>query len=933
MSESFERLKSIVLEARGFAGVARASFLASACGDDDGLRREAESLLAYEAAEPAVLSTAAAIQLAGPFDLIDFDHQAQQALAGGSEPPAIDAPRAVGPYLIRRVLGQGGMGTVYEAEQLAPIQRTVALKLIRRGLDTDAIIARFKTERQALALMDHAAIARVLDAGASEDGRPYFVMELVDGISVTRYCTERQLGVAATLRLFLAVCQGVRHAHQKGIVHRDLKPSNVLVHEVDGLPLPKIIDFGIAKAIAASDEEGAEPLTHGGGMVGTPDYMSPEQAGVLAGGVDTRTDVYSLGVLLYELLAARRLYAASPSTPAELERVLRGPEPPPPSTVAPARRRQLRGDLDNIVSKAMARQPADRYASVEQLAEDVRRHLDGEPVLAREATWRYRSAKFVRRHALGVAASAALALLLAASGVVFAVQATRLTVERDRARSAEQHAREQAVTAETVVSFLVDLFQTSDPSEVRGNTITARELLDRGAVQIESGLSETPAVQATLLSTLGRVYQSLGLYRVALPLLERALERRRALSGAGDASVAESLDQLALLRRKQGNYAAAEPLFREALVIKRRTLGPDHASIAETISNLAYVLRSTDRIDDAEALAREGLAMRLRLFGPEHHQVAEGLHELGATLWRKGDMAAAAQYVREALDMDQRLLGDRHILLAVRWNTYGQILDAMGKVAEAEAAMRTSLEINLEVHGAEHPDVAHASSSLAWLLIRRGKLAEAEPLIERALDLHTRLVGPESYWVSSDLQALGLLRLRAREYVQAEQILRRGRTLANKVYGPESSWAAEASMNLGAALRGQRRYSDAEPLLRQAEALWVRTRGTDHPDYARYVWELATVLAARGNAAEAEPLFLRALDLRRRTLPVGDPDIGTVLASLGVLRLDRGDPQGAEPLLREAAGIYGARVPAENADRIDLERALARCEAALRRAG
>ncbi|MGE3958592.1 MAG: tetratricopeptide repeat protein [Vicinamibacterales bacterium] len=924
MSEPFERLKSIVLEATGLEGASRVAFLDRACGADVALRQDVESLLVHADDEHSVLSTAAAIRIAGPISLA--------GLESASDSPAPGAPASVGPYQIRRVLGQGGMGTVYEAEQQVPIRRLVALKLIRRGLDTDAVIARFKSERQALALMDHRAIARVLDAGTSEDGRPYFVMELVDGVPITRYCSERRLGIRQVLTLMLAVCQGVRHAHQKGIVHRDLKPSNVLVKEADGVALPKIIDFGIAKAIESPDGDSAEPMTRYGGMIGTPDYMSPEQAGVVPGGVDTRTDVYSLGVLLYEVLTGRRLYLTSPTTLAELDRLLRGPEPPPPSVVAQAGRRELAGDLDNIVARAMARQPADRYASVEQLAGDIRRYLDGEPVTAREPTWRYRAAKFVRRHKAGVAVSAALALVVVATGVTFAMQAARLAVERDRARSAEQRAREQAITAESVVAFLVDIFATSDPSETRGNTITAREVLDRGAARIESGLSETPAVQATLLSTLGRVYQSLGLYTVAQPMLERALERRSALYGSGDASVGESLDQLGLLRRKQGDYAAAEPLFRQALEIKRRTLGPDHASIGETISNLAFVLRLTDRIDESERLTRESLAMRIRIFGPQHHEVSEALDDLGATLWRKGDLAGAEEYLRAALDMDRRILGETHPQIAVAWNTLGQVLDARGKDAEAEAALRRSLAINTAIHGTTHPDIAHASSGLARLLIKVGRLEEAEPLVETALDLHRRLLGEESYWVSSDLQALGLLRLRAREYGRAEQVFREGLPLVNKVYGEKSSWAAEAMLNLGASLQRQGRHREAEPLLRQARELWFPIKGAEHPDSARFLGELGMAVAARGGLAEAETLFGQALALRRRTLPPRDPEIAAVLASLGALLLGQGEAGRAEPLLREAAGIYAETLPPDHLDRRDVERALARCEAAVMRA-
>ncbi|MGE3958579.1 MAG: tetratricopeptide repeat protein [Vicinamibacterales bacterium] len=927
MFEPFERVKAAVLGARGLRGEARAAFLDEACAGDDALRAEVESLLAHADAPVTVLETAAAIRLAGPHALAGPDSGVATGTAGtggssGAPPPS------VGPYVIHGVLGEGGMGTVYEAEQFAPIRRRVALKLIRRGLDTDAVLARFTIERKALELMDHPAIARVLDAGASDDGRPYFVMELVDGVPITHACRDRQLAVRDMLRLFVAVCQGVRHAHQKGIVHRDLKPSNVLVRDVDGLLEPKIIDFGIAKAIDAPAGDGPEPVTRLGGPIGTPDYMSPEQAGLIPGGVDTRTDVYSLGVLLYEILTGDRPYRFGASSPHDVARALSGPEPPRPSLVAPGRRRQLAGDLDNIVARAMARQPAERYASVEQFADDIRRHLEGEPVLAREATWVYRAEKFVRRHPAGVAGAASLAVLAVGAGVTFAVQARRLARERDRAREAERGAREQAVTAESVVRFLVDLFQTSDPSEARGNTITAREVLDRGAQQIESGLRESPKVQATLLTTLARVYESLGLYAVAQPFLERALAQRIQLFGREDAGVAETMGQLAALHRKRGDYDGAEPLFREALAIQRRTLGPDHPQIADTISTFTHLLRTSDRTEEAEALAREAVAMRLRLFGPDRHEVAESLHALGATLWRRGDFAGAEHHLRQAIEIDTRVLGDVHPVMAVRWNTLGQVLGARGKLEEAEATLRKSVDLGRLLHGTESTAHAHNTSNLAWLLVKRGKLEEAESLLTSALALHRRFVGEENRWVIADLQGLGLVKLRAHEFTQAEQMFRRARAMATKLLGPESVLAAEAAMNLGAALSRQGRIAEAEPLLRQAEARWVQTQGAGHPDYARYAWELGLAVAARRGVDEAERLFQQALDLRRRTLPPDHPDIGDVLASLGNLRLDRGDRPGAERYLREAVGIFTTALPADAPTRIDAEQALAQCRPA-----
>ena len=476
-----EDLKAILLEARTLNGAARAVYLDRVCDGNPSLREEIDSLLGFESAVPSVLDDGGLLDrlhanASTPGDdspTLDLDVSAAFAaaeLASGGAGYALNVPREpIGPYRLVELIGEGGMGVVYRAEQTEPIRREVALKLIRRGLDTDRVVARFDSERQALARMEHPSIARVLDAGASADGRPYFVMELVQGAPITDYCDRQKLTLRDRIKLAIAVCHAVQHAHQKGIIHRDLKPSNILVASQDGTHVPKVIDFGIAKAIEDPLTD-YTLLTRVGQFIGTPDYMSPEQAGVLDVDVDTRTDVYALGVLLYELLSGRRPHQFERRTQDEVQAVLRDQEPERPSTCLSTRplrrrrpttaldaealariadsrrttseklRRQLAGDLDNIVLKAMQKEPARRYGSIEQLADDLQRYLDGKPVLARPDTWTYRTSKFVRRHAVGVGVAAAAAIMLVTFAVVMAVQSARIARERDRALVAEQRA-------------------------------------------------------------------------------------------------------------------------------------------------------------------------------------------------------------------------------------------------------------------------------------------------------------------------------------------------------------------------------------------------------------------------------------------------------------------------------------------------------------
>ena len=477
-----------------------------------------------------------------------------------------------GRYRLLQRVGEGGMGEVWLAEQTEPVRRQVALKVIKAGMDSAQVVARFEAERQALALMDHPAIATVFDGGTTPQGRPYFAMEYVKGEPITTYCDRHLLSTRERLGLFTQVCEGVQHAHQKGIIHRDLKPSNVLVTIQDDRPVPKIIDFGVAKATAQHLTE-RSLFTELGVLIGTPEYMSPEQAEMGSLDIDTRTDIYALGVLLYELLTAALPFDRKDLRQAgiaEIQRIIREKEPPRPSTritqpgpasTEAAKNRhteprrlvsELRGDLDWITMRALEKDRTRRYQTANALAADVHRHMNNEPVSAGPPSAAYRAGKFVRRHRFGVTTAVALVLLLAASALALGVQAQRIARERDRANHEAEAARQ-------VSDFLVELFRVSDPGQARGNTVTAREILDRGASKIDQDLRTQPLVQARLMSTMGRVYESLGLYDQALPLLESALATRRRLHGEEHLEVAESLIGLGGLRWHKGEYEAARP--------------------------------------------------------------------------------------------------------------------------------------------------------------------------------------------------------------------------------------------------------------------------------------------------------------------------------------------------------------------------------------
>ncbi len=817
-SKSFARVKAILVAARDLHGASRSAYLDDACDDDADLESEVEALLAFEADTPAVIATGGLARDVGS--------------AGGPE-LGLDRPAEIGLYRLVEVLGKGGMGVVYRAEQSEPIRREVALKVVRRGLDTDAILARFDAERQALALMDHPHIAKVLDAGVAPDGRPYFVMELVRGRPLTTFCDAGRLSTHERLRLFVFVCRAVQHAHQRGIIHRDLKPSNVLVFERDGHPVPKVIDFGIAKV--TTPDAVATLLTVAGHFVGTPEYTSPEQAGVRPGGVDTRTDVYSLGVMLYELLAGFRPYEFDSYTPIEIERVLRDAEPLKPSTAftrpvsgphavsltpferlaarrstAARLRRQLAGDLDNIVLKALAKDLDERYSSVEHLGDDIERYLAGRPVEARPATRRYRLRKFAGRHRLGVALGAALALTVVAAGVGLALESARIAAERDRAVAAEQRALTEAATVRQISDFLGSLFKVSDPIQGRGADVSAREVLDRGAERIRTSLTGQPDVQARLLYELGSVYVSLGLNESAIPLLEQAVGIRRRLDAPDAPSLSLVLNALAEAEQGDGDFKAAAPLYEEALAINRRAFPRGSAQLATTISDLGTLDLYEGRLDESERLLRESLAMRERLLGPDHPDTTFSVNNLAVLLHREA------------------------------------------KYDEAERLYQRLLAARLKIYGPEHPEVANATSNLAALLLAKGDYAAAEPLFRRALAIYRKLLPPNHVNIARPLVGLGELYLKTGKPHEAEPLIRQALAIRRTSMPPGHFRVASAERLLGECLTAEGRYRDAEVALTESYRQLRASLGDGHGETTRARRALAGLYRAWGKPALAD---------------------------------------------------------------------------------
>ncbi|HXN27031.1 MAG TPA: serine/threonine-protein kinase [Candidatus Acidoferrales bacterium] len=745
--------------------------------------------------------------------------------------PGGAAAGQIGPYRMLQLLGEGGMGEVWLAEQKSPIRRTVALKLIKAGMDTKVVVARFESERQALALMHHPNIARVFDAGATPEGRPYFVMEYVPGLPLNEYCDKHRLTVNERLELFMQVCDGVQHAHQKAIIHRDLKPSNVLVVEQDNKPVPKIIDFGLAKATAQRLTD-KTMFTELGVMMGTPEYMSPEQADQREQNIDTRTDVYSLGVILYQLMAGVLPIDVKALRAAGLEailRTIREQDPPKLSTrirglgeasnVAASNRREeprtfarhLQGELDWITMKALEKDRTRRYGSAAELGADIERHLHNEPVIAHPPSAAYRASKFVRRHRWAVAAAASAVVLLITFAAVTAVQARRIAAERDRASR-------QAEAAQRVASFMKGMFKVSDPSQARGNSITARELLDSASKEIDTGLAKDPETQAQLMDVMGEVYESLGLYPQAHPLFEHALDIQRRVKGPRNPETLRSADDLAWLLLDEGHYAEAEKLARETLDIQRQVLGQDDPDTLKSMRELAATLQRQGHYADAEKMEREELDIERRVLGPEHPDTLKTLNNLAGVLRDEGRYAEEEDTERKVLDVRRRLFGPEHPQTLITMNNLASTLENEKRYAEAESLDRQVIDIERRVLGPEHPETVRTLNDLAKALDDQGSYPEAEKMYRDVIDIRRRVLGPEH---PNTLMAI---------------------------------------MSLGAPLEQEGRYAEAEKLDRQVLEIQRRVLGPEHPDTAVTVYGLSCLAARQGHKDQALSLLRESVD-------------------------------------------------------------------------
>jgi serine/threonine protein kinase/tetratricopeptide (TPR) repeat protein len=917
---------------------ARSAFLDRACTDRPHLRARLERLLeAHDHPIPLLDQRAA--------DLVGVDSETGPPSAGpesatplpGSSPEGLGD--RVGAYRLVQKLGEGGMGAVYLAEQTEPVRRQVALKVIKPGLDSAEVIARFAVERQALALMDHPHIARVLDAGTTASGRPFFVMELVRGTPITRYCDEERLPLRLRLELFVLVCSALQHAHQKGVLHRDVKASNVLVALCDGRPVVKVIDFGVAKAVGQPLTE--QTLVTGlGALVGTLEYMSPEQAELNNQDIDTRSDVYSLGVLLYELLTGttpltRQRLKQTPLP--ELLRLIREEEATRPSVRVSqsadsresiAARRQtepgkltklLRGDLDWIVMRALEKDRARRYQTANDLARDVERYLRDEPVEAGPPSASYRLWKFSWKYRRVLAVAGCFLVLLLAGVAVCTWQTMRATLAEERAqknealaRAEEEKVRQKEAEARGVLAFQDVLLVAARPEGQEGGLgpdLTIREVVDRAEPRIGDAFAGQPAVEASIRYTLGMTYEHLGESERAIRQIERARALYETLWGADNPYTLRSMSSLAGAYRDAGRLADAVTLAEEAFRRHRARLGPDHLNTVSSMLHLAGAYRAAGRAAEAVPLCERAVAVSRTRLGPEHHHTVTAVNNLAAMYRDVGRLAEALALHEEVLKLRTAQLGPDHPYTLTSMNNLATTYRELGRFADAIGLHEAALKVQKARLGPDHPHTLNNMNNLAGAYRDAGRLADGLALHEETVKLQKARLGPDHPNTLSGMNNLALAYREAGRLTEAltlhEQVLR-----ARKVKeGPDHPRTLIGMHNLAVDYELAGRRADALPLWEETTRLRKSRLGPAHPLTLESLTSLAKAYQQAGRPDQAEALFRENLELQRRKPPADSPRVAEALEALGAVLLELGKHADAEPLLREGLEIRRRKMP------------------------
>jgi serine/threonine protein kinase len=863
--QRWQQLEALYDAAAELAPPERARFLDEQCRSDEDLRRELTAM--FRDAGNGITGIV------------------EQAAAEAAQDPGAWSGKPLGPYRLVRLIGQGGMGAVYEAEQSQP-RRAVALKVLKPGLASPELLGRFERESQVLARLQHPGIAQIYEAGTADTGvgpQPYFAMEFVHGAPLRDYAEAQHLNTRQRLELMARVCDAVEHAHQRGVIHRDLKPGNILVEETGQ---PKILDFGVARA-TDSDAQ-ATKHTDVGQLIGTLAYMSPEQVLADPLELDTRSDVYALGVILYELLAEKLPYQLSHQLH-EAVRTIREEDPAKLSSI----NRTYRGDVETIVAKALEKDKARRYSSAAALATDIRRYLADEPIMARPASTRYQLWKFARRHKA----------LVGATAVVFAVLLAGIIVSTHEAliaRRAEQ-------TAQAVNDFLQnDLLaqasaaNQSGPSTKPDPDLKVRTALDRAAARIGGKFAGQPEVEAAIRDTMGQTYEDLGLYPEARKQLEQALDLHRRALGGNNPTTLRTMSLVGRTAQLQGKYSEAEALLSQVLAIQRRVLGSEHAGTLDSMRSLAVVYRDEGKYPQAEALLSQVLEIRRRKLGSEHPDTLRSMGILANVYYEEGKYPQAEALESQTLEIQHRVLGAEHPNTLTATADLANFYYEEGKYGQAEGLDSQTLGIRRRVLGSEHPDTLSSMINLAVDYEREGKYAQAEPLHAQTLEIRRRVLGPEHPDTVMSMDDLANVYNDEGKYAQAEPLYSQTLEIRRRVLGPEHPETLRSMNNLAICYGSQGKYAQADAPLNQSLAIARRVLGAEHPLTLSFASTSAFAYQHQGKYAIALTYAAQALTGRRHALGSKHPDTMASEADLALAYVSQGKFAEAEPLAREA---------------------------------
>jgi serine/threonine-protein kinase len=874
----WQRISAIFERAVELPPADRAALLDHECAGDAALRGEVEAMLAADSAGDTFDARAHDLRGRAAADWVEWNAPLDGQL--------------IGAWRVVREIGRGGMGLVFLVERAdGQFEQQAALKLIKRGMDSEAVLARFLRERQILARLKHRNIAGLIDGGIAPDGRPYFVMEHVDGVTLPRHCAEQQSTLEERLRLFFGICAAVQFAHRQLVVHSDLKPSNVLVSAGGDV---KLLDFGIARLLGEQASGNAAPTLD---RPLTPAYAAPEQ--LRGEPVTTTTDVYALGCLLYELLTGERPFRLHDEpTLDQLRNVLDSTGPIPPSQLrlpdAPVPPRRLRGDLDTIVLKALKREPDRRYATVDAFAEDLKRYLAGAPIAAHRDSALYRARKFVARHWVAVAASVIGAVVLGSA------IGTALWQARGKASEA-QASRE-------VAEFLVGLFAASDPTHTRGTSVSAQNLLDQGAEQLNQRRLANPVLRARFLQTIATSYAALGLYDRALPLAEQAYELRRQHLDASDPTLAESMDSVGQIHALMADYARAEPLLRDALALRRAHLPNDDPAVIESLGHLGKLLQDRGDFQAADGPFRDALDRAERRFGTDSVEAARCLDDYATNLQNMGKSVNAEALYRRALAIREGQLGDGDPDVAVSLHNLGVNLTSVGSYSEAKQVLQRALAIRRRVYGDTHPLVGFTELELASVLESTHDLAASESLAQQALSAFRSSLEEGHRKITDTLNLLAILRMDRRAYVEAVPLFRELVERHQRTLGVDHPDTLAAEDNLAYSLYYSGHLDEAEALQRDLATKFRSDDGTGIN--VMNLQNLARTLERQGRMKEALEAARQSLALQRQLTGERSRPYALALRELALAEQLNGDSQNAEAHFREGVALVEQIAPA-----------------------